>query len=148
MVASFGFLRRCIARRFGPVVAAAFMLLTMLQFHLPFYASRTLPNTLALLLTNLGLGCWLLPGGRRPCAAIALLTAAAVVFRGDVLLLLAPAGLQILAARSVSLPRGLLCGVAAVAGALAATVAVDSVLWRRWLWPEGEVLFFNTVLNK
>lgn len=69
-------LQRTIRRHFGAVTAAAFMLCTALQFHLPFYLSRTLPNVLAMPLTNAGLACWL-EGGDSP-AAIYLLTAAAV----------------------------------------------------------------------
>ena len=71
-----------------------------------------------------------------------------VIFRCDMLLLVGLVGLHLLAARRISLPRGIAHGVAAVVASLAASVLVDSFFWRRWLWPEGEVLYFNTVLNK
>lgn len=64
------------------------------------------------------------------------------------LLLVGLVGLHLLASRRVGLAAGIGHGLLAVAASLAASVAVDSYFWRRWLWPEGEVLYFNTVLNK
>jgi len=146
-VASMVALQRSVDGRFGPAVGGAFMLLTALQFHLPFYFSRPLPNVMALVLTNLGLATWLAPHCR-PYRAIALLTVAAVVFRCDAVLLAGPVGLHLLATRQVTLARGAAVGALTALAALALTVPIDSWLWRRWVWPEGEVLWFNTALNK
>ena len=54
MTLALGRFRRALRRKLGSPTAAAFMLLTATQFHLPFYMSRTLPNTFALILTTVG----------------------------------------------------------------------------------------------
>ena len=73
---------------------------------------------------------------------------AQVIFRCDLLPWAGLVGLHMLAARQISLGRGLVTGAAAALGSLALSVAVDSQFWGRWLWPEGEVLWFNTVENR
>ena len=77
-----------------------------------------------------------------------LLTVAVVVCRAELVLLLAPLALLFLANRQLSFAQLLLAGIPTSLAALAVSVLVDSLFWRRWLYPEGEVLFFNTVLNK
>lgn len=51
--------RASIKRSFGSRTSQLFLVLTILQFHLCFYASRTLPNTFALISCLLSFSLWL-----------------------------------------------------------------------------------------
>ena len=137
-------------KKHGPKSAASnsstwFFLLIASQFHVCFYATRTLPNTFALVLTTISLGLLL---RHSYYSALAVLGAAATVFRCDLLVLIAPLALLLLISSKISVLNGALVGLGACFLSLLATAPVDSLLWRRLLWPEGEVLFFNAVLNK
>ena len=145
-VAALARLQNSVSTTLGSDVAAWLFIITALQFHLPFYLSRTLPNTLATIVTTVGLADWI--RGTRPHRALVLLTCAAIIFRCDAIMLAGLVGLHLLATRKVTLLSGIITGIATVAICLAVTISVDSWFWRRWLWPEGEVLWFNTVLNK
>nr|CAD7259822.1 unnamed protein product [Timema shepardi] len=74
-------------------------------------------------------------------AAIIIFRAELALFLGLILIIeLVQSRLHPVRLIKLAVPAGLLF--------LALTVAVDSVFWGKLLWPEGEVLFFNTVLNK
>ncbi|KAJ8447260.1 hypothetical protein Cgig2_013037 [Carnegiea gigantea] len=139
------FFRLQIRRKFGRQVEAFFVILTVLQFHLLFYSTRPLPNILALGLVNMASGYWL----KGSCyTALQFLVVATLIFRCDVLLLACPIGLQILLTRSISLWRGIKYCIVTALFSIGLTVVVDSVMWRRIIWPEFEVFWFNSVLNR
>ena len=71
-----------------------------------------------------------------------------MIFRCDLLPWAGMVGLHMLLERQISFSRGLAVGALAAAVSLAATALVDSAFWGRWLWPEGEVLWFNTAENR
>ena len=133
-------------RLLGAPTAVFFTVLTACQFHLPFYASRTLPNTTALVLAVLAIAHWV--DDTEPWLTMALLTATTTIFRCDVVLLTAAVALHLLFSRRMRLWHIASVGLAAAALSLVATVLVDSWFWGRWLWPEGEVFWFNTVLGR
>ncbi|KAL6779643.1 hypothetical protein ACKKBG_A13140 [Auxenochlorella protothecoides x Auxenochlorella symbiontica] len=145
-VASLHSIQSALAVRFGRLAALLFCLLTTMQFHTPFYASRPLPNVLACVLTNWGLAAWL--GSASPARVIGLFAAAVVIFRSDAALLAAPIGSHLLLSKQVTFPRAVSLAAGAALASLALTVAVDSLMWRRLVWPEGEVFAFNTWHNK
>lgn len=67
---------RAVSNVLGREVAATMSFIVALQFHLPFYCSRSLPNSFALILNCHAYGTWL--EGRRPAATITLLAFSSV----------------------------------------------------------------------
>ncbi|CBJ26756.1 Dolichyl-P-Man:Man(7)GlcNAc(2)-PP-dolichyl-alpha-1,6-mannosyltransferase, family GT22 [Ectocarpus siliculosus] len=134
-----------VAFRFGDAPAGWAAGVWALQFHLPFYMSRTLPNVFALCVVLLALQAWLRDNVPR---ALGLFTVATLVFRCDVVVLLGPLTLQLLLTGRVRplevITAGLMWGIPS----LVASFLLDSALWGRWVWPESQVLLFNTVANR
>ncbi|TNY20313.1 Alg9-like mannosyltransferase family-domain-containing protein, partial [Rhodotorula diobovata] len=156
------YLSRSVRSAYGAKVAKYFLVLAATQFHVPFWAGRTLPNMLAFPLVQVALALFVAPPSLssvtkpRPStrthllAAFALLTFAAVVVRLELAALLAPFALEHLARGLVGWRELLVTGVGAAAASLALSFVVDTHFWLSptWLWPEGQAFLFNVVEGK
>nr|CAD1839458.1 unnamed protein product [Ananas comosus var. bracteatus] len=131
--------------KFGYRVEAFFGIMTALQFHLLFYSTRPLPNILAFCLVNLAYSFWFKGDS---LATLKCLTVPTVVFRCDTMLLFGPIGIELLLSKSVSLLEAIKCCVITALLCIGISVLVDSIMWQRILWPELEVFWFNSVLNR
>nr|XP_043624071.1 dol-P-Man:Man(7)GlcNAc(2)-PP-Dol alpha-1,6-mannosyltransferase isoform X2 [Erigeron canadensis] len=145
ILATLRFLRAQVKEKFGLQVEAFFVILVAIQFHLLFYCSRPLPNILALGLVNLSYGYWL-KGSYY--ATLRCLIFATIVFRCDMLLLLCPLGLELLLTKSITLWKAIKCCIGAAIFSIGLTILVDSIMWQKLLWPEFNVFWFNSVLNR
>ncbi|KAI0215585.1 Dol-P-Man:Man(7)GlcNAc(2)-PP-Dol alpha-1,6-mannosyltransferase [Lamellibrachia satsuma] len=137
--------KKTVSRVFRPSVGCWLLIISASQFHFFFYMSRPLPNIFALALVMLAMRSYT-TGQYRPfiwwsAGSILLFRAELCLLMGVLLLMaLGTRRLSLKSSLAVAVPVGILC--------LSVTVLVDSYMWRYWLWPEGQVLWYNTVLNK
>lgn len=140
-------------RAFGRPVGYWYLLFQASQFHVMYYASRPLANTLPFAISTWALHL-LLPEpdaspdrDRRRCqTALALLTIAGVIFRAELALFLATHTLYLLLARRICIRDTITAGIAGLAVGLTATVAVDSYFYQQFpLWPELTAFVFNVI---
>ncbi|XP_023709823.1 probable Dol-P-Man:Man(7)GlcNAc(2)-PP-Dol alpha-1,6-mannosyltransferase isoform X2 [Cryptotermes secundus] len=145
VIGAFRMFRQTIQLVFGQQMTNWFVAITVTQYHFMYYLSRPLPNILALPLVLLALQSWIKQQHAKfiyfSAAAIIIFRAELAMFLGILLLIeLVNKRIHPLKMLKLAIPAGLVF--------LSLTVVVDSIFWNRLLWPEGEVLFFNTVLNR
>ncbi|KAK0748266.1 Alg9-like mannosyltransferase family-domain-containing protein, partial [Apiosordaria backusii] len=145
---------RNLRQAYGPATARWYLLLQSSQFHVLFYASRTLPNMFAFGLTTLA-SSYLLPNPknnkstpRRQRLAITMFVFAAVIFRSEVALLLATNLLYLILLPAISIEQIIFPFLAFFVIALATSVPIDSYFWQKPLWPELWGFFYNVVEKK
>eukprot|EP00956_Cyclotella_meneghiniana_P014425 scaffold21566_cov73-Cyclotella_meneghiniana.AAC.6 len=126
-------------------IGSYYLIITAAQFHIPFYSSRLLPNTFAMLFITNAYADWFLGHYRQTAMYLVFTTA---IFRCDMLLMLFTLGLCMLICRQLSIAEALGVGIVTGIASLIMTVPLDSLLWRRPIWPEFEVWWFNTVDNR
>ena len=127
------------------IIGNYYLLITAVQFHIPFYSSRLLPNTFALLLITNAYADWFFGHHRRAAMYLVFTTA---IFRCDMVLLLFTVGLCMLIRRQLTIVQAIYTGCITGITSLLMTVPLDSLLWRRLIWPEFEVWWFNTIDNR
>jgi len=104
-----------VKKRFGNLTSSFFILISVLQFHIPFYAGRTLPNFLALPFVNLSI-TYTLSGDY--WHAIAILTAAATVIRLELALMAVPLAINLVVLKRIPFLSALGAGMAGGFGSL------------------------------
>ncbi|MFH4973658.1 hypothetical protein AB6A40_000367 [Gnathostoma spinigerum] len=139
---------RSVGKHFGHHVATFLRLITLSQFHILFYCSRPLPNIFAFIGVLIVYQLWL---DEKFAKAVRVATVFTFLFRFELVLLFAPLFAVPLVYRRIplcGLNGAVWNGIIALTLTLLLSVPIDSLMWRRLVWPEGEVVWFNVILNR
>ncbi|ORX47867.1 hypothetical protein BCR36DRAFT_85397 [Piromyces finnis] len=161
VVYSFSKLRKSVEKTWSKEAGNFMILLTSVQFYIPFWGSRTLPNTFALIFTNIALSYWILKTTRkkttnrenriyerkRSYLVIFILTFTTVVFRIEIALLAIPIFLLEIKNKKITWIRLIIIGLISTLISIGITVGIDSYFWGKLIWPEGSVFQFNIINN-
>ncbi|XP_012540418.1 probable Dol-P-Man:Man(7)GlcNAc(2)-PP-Dol alpha-1,6-mannosyltransferase [Monomorium pharaonis] len=145
VIITFKLYRNGLQNIFGLQFTNWFVIITVTQYHFMYYLSRPLPNIMVMPLVLMALYGWL---RQSHILFIWSSAAAIIIFRAELAILLGLFLLYDIASKKLSVQRLLKIAVPAGVLFLALTIATDSIFWRRLVWPEGEVFYFNTILNK
>ncbi|EAW10714.1 dolichyl-P-Man:Man(7)GlcNAc(2)-PP-dolichol alpha-1,6-mannosyltransferase [Aspergillus clavatus NRRL 1] len=145
-----------VRRAFGKTTAIWYLLFQASQFHVLYYASRTLSNMFAFGMSTLAIRALLpepVPADvyRRRCrVALFLLTIAGIVFRSELALFLDTNTAFLFATGRIRIVQDILpAGALGLAVGLVITVLVDSFFWQQLpLWPELAAFRFNVLAGQ
>ncbi|XP_026489664.2 dol-P-Man:Man(7)GlcNAc(2)-PP-Dol alpha-1,6-mannosyltransferase [Vanessa tameamea] len=145
VIASWNRLRNALRKQFGNTFAWWFTLVTLTQYHFMFYMGRPLPNIMALPLVLLALEGWLLGKHKQFIISAG---ASIIIFRSELAMLFGLYLIIDLYFKKIDVPALLKIVIPAGITLVSLTLLLDSIFWRRLVWPEAEVFWFNTILNK
>ncbi|PSN63497.1 hypothetical protein BS50DRAFT_559620 [Corynespora cassiicola Philippines] len=146
-------LARSVQKAFGTSAGIWYALFQASQFHVIYYASRTLPNMFALIFSTIALQS-LLTAYVTPWASMKryrlclyLLTLSGVIFRSELAILVGTITLYLLISQGISIPKVIIpAGLGGLAIGLLCTVPIDSFFWQSIpIWPEWTAFYYNTI---
>ncbi|KAF6215841.1 hypothetical protein GE061_000176 [Apolygus lucorum] len=136
--------QNAVKERFGKQVADWFIFMSCTQFHFMFYSTRAIPCIMVMPLVLLSFRYWLL---EKYDSFMWIATASVIIFKFELIILFGLILMHEVFNHRISFKRLMYTLAPATAVFLAITVVVDSCIWQRFTWPEGEA-FLKGLLGK
>ncbi|QSL64186.1 hypothetical protein MERGE_000341 [Pneumocystis wakefieldiae] len=119
------------------------------QFHIMYYASRTLPNMFAFGIYTIAAKYFIGFKKRELLKGLFIMTFVAVIFRLEIIILVITHAVYFWFSNKIKIKEAIRVSFLGGILGLFFTIIVDSWFWRkRFLWPEGVAFYFNIIQKK